>query len=668
MAKPIKKQSELDAQIDDALEGFLDKMGARSRGILSLLIIGLGFYFLIWPARGAWGPFVIPLILVIGQIFIAILFGIVQFVAIFWFLSRTRTYWLMPGETGIGFKDYKGNPEIIDAAREIVILLRGVKEFKQMGGEHIRGLLLVGPPGTGKSYLAQAISTEANLPFGYLSAPSLTSMFMGVGTMKVMFLYRKARKMARKYGACILFIDEIDAVGGSRGGRSGLGMMGGLSAGGFMGAGAGILNELLMQMDPPPADQTRKAKILRWLGVRRKKADMPPVLTIAATNLVQVLDPALLRPGRFDRKIRIEAPSAAGRREVIEYYLAKVHHDPNIDIERMVNDTPDYTPVAIKYVINEAVVHAHFAGRDAITYEDFTRARDTHEYGIRQPVKSLSLVDKRRIAYHEAGHTIAQLEYAPITRERFTKVTLMRYGNFGANVGGFSATRPMEERGVSGAEELLASIKISLASRAAEEIFLGTRLNGVFGDFQNATREVAEYLFLCGMGDTLVNPFAFNIDQMGLGGKMLERVEAVLQQCYADVKALVERRRVEAEAIAEALFQRDELNAQDVDEILTELRRSGMVTGPTPAEANSTIIEGEYVITDIAEQLKLVSLPPHMHIQLVKRAFPGMWSGEPPIIEGNKFEGVEPPQEDPMQPTNMMTGEEDGEEGSSPQS
>ncbi len=157
------------------------------------------------------------------QLLLAMLFMIIQFVALFWFLARGRTYWILPGETGTNWDDYRGNPEIVENARRIVTLLKGVKEFKEMGGEAIRGLLLCGPPGTGKSYLAQVIANEAQVPFAYASAPSFQNMFFGVGNLKVMGLYKKARKLANMYGACIIFIDEIDAIGMSRQGGGGAG-------------------------------------------------------------------------------------------------------------------------------------------------------------------------------------------------------------------------------------------------------------------------------------------------------------------------------------------------------------------------------------------------------------------------------------------------------------
>ncbi|HEX5692434.1 MAG TPA: AAA family ATPase, partial [Roseiflexaceae bacterium] len=327
------------------------------------------------------------------------------------------------------------NPEVLEAATRIVTLLKGVKEFKSMGGEVTRGVLLLGPPGTGKSYLAQAISTEAGVPFGYLSAPSLTSVWMGMGNIKVMRLYTKARKLAKEYGACILFIDEIDAIGGARSASMAGGAMGGMSPAnrnnvmmggmGGMGGNSGLLNELLLQMDPPPHESGVIKKALRWLGLRRKRAEMPAVLTMGATNMAETLDAALLRPGRFDRKIAVDLPDADGRKEIIQYYLSKVKHEP-MPIDRMVSDTITYTPVAIKFVINEATIHAHFDGRQAINYWDFTRAREGHDWGLKQPIRGMSYEERRRLAYHEAGHAYAAVKL--LYKWRLSKVTIIRHG------------------------------------------------------------------------------------------------------------------------------------------------------------------------------------------------------------------------------------------------
>jgi ATP-dependent Zn protease len=495
-----------------------------------------------------------------------------QFFLMYFFMARTRIYWVKPGETGISFKDYQGNPEVLEAARRVVTLLKGAKEFKQMGGEVTRGILLVGPPGTGKSYLAQAISTEAGVPFGYLSAPSLQSAWMGMGNIKVMNLYRKARRFAREYGACILFIDEIDAIGGARsasmaGGAAGMDanpQSGGrnnvmMGMGGNMGGGSGILNELLLQMDPPPQD-TWWGKLLRMVHMRRKKTEMPPVLTMGATNMAESLDAALLRPGRFDRKISVEAPDADGRREVIEYYLGKVKHEP-MPLNRMVSDTIGYTPVAIKYCINEATIHAHFDNRAAINYWDFTQAREMHEWGLKQPIRSMSYEERRRIAYHEAGHAYAMVKL--LKKERLTKVTIVRHGS----ALGFAAWKPEEEIHTRTKDELLDRIKISVASRAAEELFLNIQMSGVTGDLQQATYQAAMMVGAYGMDESYFSYLLFGLQ--GLSAPDIKpRIEAILKTQYNEVKQLIENNREAVIAVAEALILRNELTDIDVKEIL----------------------------------------------------------------------------------------------------
>ncbi|MUT64817.1 AAA family ATPase [Paenibacillus sp. NEAU-GSW1] len=519
--------------------------------LVVLVIIGV----LVWQGGPTTWGILISLAGLLFQLLFAVLFIIIQFVALFWFLARGRTYWVLPGETGATWDDYRGNPEIVENAKRIVTLLRGVKEFKQMGGEAIRGLLLCGPPGTGKSYLAQVIANEAQVPFAYASAPSFQNMFFGVGNLKVMRIYKKARKLAKIYGACIIFIDEVDAIGMSR--QAGGGMGGGMFG---MGGGSGLLNELLLQMDPPNLDATKFAKLLRTLGLRRKKAERPAVLTIAATNLPDVLDQALLRPGRFDRKLWVDSPDYDGRVDVFEYYLKKVKREPELTPEKAALDTIGYSPAQIKHIVNEAVVLAHQRGAQLISYEDFRAAMETYEWGLKQPLRSMSQDEKRNVAYHESGHAVAQYLLKP--HERVWKVTIIRRGD----ALGLAATKPTHERYNRSDSEILAAIQVCLAARAVEEEFLGKKLNGVTSDLRQATEMAGAYLGMVGMGDELFSWLATGSRADALRA-LRPKINELLKDQMEQVKKLVKDHGDFVHAIAEQLLLRGDLTGEEIDEI-----------------------------------------------------------------------------------------------------
>jgi len=564
------------------------------RGILIYALISGGLVYGLMFAQ----EITVGVLVFLAQMLMAIMFMIVQFVALFMFLGRGRVYWVQPGETGVTFKDYRGNDQVLEVARRVVTLLKGVREFKRMGGEITRGLLLEGPPGTGKSYLAQVIANEAELPFAYASAPGFQNMFFGVGNLRVMMLYGKARKMARKYGACIIFIDEIDAIGMARAGNTGGGMMmGGLFGGG---GGMGLLNELLLQMDPPNFDNGWSARLLRALGLKKGRALPPPVLTIGATNLASALDTALLRPGRFDRKIHVDKPDYEGRIDILEYYLAKVRHE-EMPVDRMSNDTIDYTPVAIKFVINEAVIHAHFDGRDAITYADFTRARENHEWGLREPIRGMTKEDRRRIAYHEAGHAIAQAKLVPW--ERVVKVTIVRHGE----ALGFMAPKPKEEKHMLTREELLADIQVTIAARAAEELFLGTQTQGVGGDFAYATARVFNMISYWGMDGSFYSTGPFGAGVSATDPRTRRRIDQILDQEYRKAKALLVEYSGAMHDLAQMLLEHDEVDGQDVealvkkyDDMLAEERRTKALPAPEPMLVGARRIPEPYRYRGVA--------------------------------------------------------------------
>jgi cell division protease FtsH len=547
--------------------GVLGFIGRHWRGILLWVLVAIGFW---WSLATFGAPTVLSILFMIFatlfQLAFAILFVLIQFVALFWFLGRGRVYWIMPGgETGISFKDYRGNEQVLEVSARVVTLLRGVRDFKRMGGEVSRGLLLIGPPGTGKTYLAQAIATEAGVPFAYASAPGFQNMFMGVGNLRITMLYAKARRLARRYGSAIIFIDEIDAVGTAR--TSQMGGGGGMMGGMFGGGGMGMLNTLLLEMDPPNVDTSWKARVLRRLGLRRGRMVQPVVLTIGATNISEVLDQALLRPGRFDRKITIDPPDFDGRKDVIQYYVDKVRHDPNIDLDKIAADTVGYTPVSIKYLINEAAVVAHFEGRDFISYQDFSQARETNEWGLRQPIRSMSEKERRRLAYHETGHALAMALLQP--ENQLYKVTIIRYGR----ALGLAASTPLEERYTQTREEVLSEIKVALASRAAEELFLGTGLTGVTSDLQQATRLAMGYFGYYGMGNSFYSYLAMPSGLGGIDPDTKRRIEALLDEQYREVKQLLAEHADEVHIIAKRLLDELELHGEDVKEIL-ETQRS----------------------------------------------------------------------------------------------
>lgn len=513
---------------------------------------------LLWAGGPTSWNIALTIVGIVMQLLFAIMFMIIQFVALFWFLARGRTYWILPGETGATWDDYRGNPEIVENAKRIVTLLKGVKEFKEMGGEAIRGLLLCGPPGTGKSYLAQVIANEAQVPFAYASAPSFQNMFFGVGNLKVMGLYKKTRKLATVYGACIIFIDEIDAIGMSRqAGAGGGGMFG-------MGGGSGLLNELLLQMDPPNIDNSKISKMLRSLGLRRKKAERPAVLTVAATNLPDVLDSALLRPGRFDRQLWVDTPDYDGRVDVFQYYLRKVKRDSTLTPEAAALDTVGYSPAQIKHIVNESLVIAHQRGAQEASYEDFRAAMETYEWGLKQPLRSMRDDEKRNVAYHEAGHAVAQYLLKP--HDRVWKVTIIRRG--GAL--GLAATKPTHERYNRSDSEILAEIQVCLAARAVEEVFLGKKLNGVTSDLQQATEMAGAYLGMVGMGDELFSWLATGSRADALKA-LRPKINELLKDQMLQVKNLVREHTDFVHSIAEELLKQGDLTGEEIEQIYVRL-------------------------------------------------------------------------------------------------
>jgi len=521
-----------------------------------------------------------------GRLVFVVMFIIIQFVAMFWFLGRSRSYDIYPDRTtkGLTYDDYPGQPELLERAKQIVGLLQGVRKFEAMGGEPLSGLLLEGPPGTGKTRLAQVMSTEAGVPFFYIDGSSMMSMFMGMGAFKVMRFYGKARKAAKEYGAAIIFIDEIDSIGGSRGmvsGSPGVGeqpdrgifgiMVGGMAGGG----GMGLLSTLLVEMDGFKLEHGARAKRreffwkLGHLHLIILGRPVPPtpnpakaVLTVGATNRVAVLDPALLRPGRFDKRIRVDRPTAEGRKAIIQYYLDQMAHDDTIDPDRLTRDMIMMTPAAINHVLNDALRVALFDGREKMSYEDILQSTAEHLVGLRQPMPQRLEEDRVKTAYHEAGHAV--VEHALRRhKSRIMRLTIVRYGS----AQGHMSPRPIHDRPETSVSktDLETSICISFAGRAAEEVFLGDITLGAGGDLRSV------------MGTLLRMADSSMLDDYYIGflnnNKLEEAPESVKQkfdELYQRTVDLIERYRDVTEALTAALLEKEELTGDEVEEILEQ--------------------------------------------------------------------------------------------------
>ena len=545
-----------------------------------VIVVFLGL-FLFNESFATWvltqvAPFLIRIVFTLS-------FAIGQFVLIFWFLGRARMYTIWPGQTseGITFADYRGQPELLEQAKQVVKLLRGVRVFEEAGGEPLNGLLLEGPPGTGKTWLAQAISTEAGVPFFYLDASSMQSMFIGIGPLKVMNLYRKARNAAKDYGASIIFIDEIDAIG-SRGGVTGKTETDQIQGAGFsrdrlpifMGmGGSGLLSTMLVEMDGFSVEHGWMARKRTWFyrNILRRKPPKPErrVLTIGATNRIGALDPAMLRPGRFDKKVRVDAPDMEGRRDIIEYYLSKMAHDESMDPVVLASETPYYTPADIKYLLNEALRYALFDGRTYITYRDFRLAQPEHEYGLRSPIKNMAKEDKYRLAAHEAGHAIAFRLYKPTYR--IARITIIRQGGAHGYVKAFPALEEFDY--INTYEQLMDSLRVSIGGKAGEMEFVGeyAQTLGVgtgWGDSSDfgQIRWVLWKMANAGMFGSL----GANFQGTNYSPEVTEMMEELFRTVLDEVRIAFRVHRDMGEALIKLLMEKDELLADEVEEFFDQ--------------------------------------------------------------------------------------------------
>jgi len=568
--------------------------GQVLNGLLILLYVLLGLYFLyiqlrvfIWAAAGkptrfffgilGWAalnglvywavinPEVLNLILVVLSFALRIVFAIsyvvIQFVAIFWFMARSRVETIRPGDPKqVTFDDYKGQPNLLKMVRQWISLLSDRAQFQKMGGQFINGLLLYGEPGTGKTLLAKAMAGEAGIAFISIEGSGFQAMFIGVDVLKMVRFISQARKLAREYGTCIAYIDEIDAVGASRGNVMGGqgGMMGGM--GGMMGGGRGALTRLLYEMDGINELRGWEKLRARWYQLRKKP--VPPrdwhILFMGSTNRPDVLDPALTRPGRFDRTVVVNKPDRGGRREIVKYYLNKIRTDESVDIEAIVSDTAWATPARIMSAITkDAVRLALFDNRDKVAQHDIELAFQEQAMGLENPIEEMEEDQRRQVAYHEAGHAVIQYYLRP--DERIVRVSIVRR----SEALGYVLPVPNYDIYSLPLRTFVADILVSMGGHVATKLFLGEYWTGATGDFQSVRGRLWQLAHYGYFGPPLDTQIGLSPDKekMKIVSKFWGRLEE-------QTTMLLTKHSAEVHAVAQALLDRNDLTGRQCIEVI----------------------------------------------------------------------------------------------------
>lgn len=571
----------------------------RAAWILAIYLFAAWLFMGLSPSQSISDPELVisqlrPFML---QAMILVFFIILQFGAMFWFLSRGNDYVIYPNEYDTSFDDVRGQPAAVESTQEVLRVFEGFKDFKQMGGYPPHGILFEGPPGTGKTLMAKAIAGASGVPFLFATGSGFAAMFVGIGNLKVRRLFKKARVMSDKYGGSVIFIDEIDAVG-SRGGvttdRSSDPSTHRIIMGGMgMGGGMGVINELLVQMDGFTVPRGLWRHIRRIAFRAKPKVPFYNILVIGATNRAATLDAALVRPGRFDRKIHVGLPDAEGRQDILEYYLAKVRHEP-IDYPKLSRMTVGYSPASLKNIVNEALLFALQDGRDALRWDDLWQAKLSEEIGLKQPVK-YSPREKAMVAVHEGAHAVAS--YALEREELQIQVITIQKRESAL---GLVSTQEIEEMFLRTQKQLLARIQVSLAGLVAEEIWYGQTTSGPSSDLVNATRNAAAYVGVYGMGRSLISAAASGpgpygeVDPIGVvlsDGDRRREVDAILNDCRDNVRNLLLKKRHVVEGVRDALLEREELVGDEIEVLMAELGEREPIEVPSTPQGDGLAFE-----------------------------------------------------------------------------
>jgi cell division protease FtsH len=480
-----------------------------------------------------------------------------------------------PEELDTRLADVKGSAVVVEEVVKTLNLFLAHRTFKErMGGTPRRAVLFEGPPGTGKTYIAKAMAAEAGVPFLFVSSSAFQSMYYGQTNRKIRSFFKALRAHARREGGAIGFIEEIDAIGASR-----AGMGPGTGREGI----SGVVNELLIQLqsfDQPPAGARMLGSLVdlvnRWLPRSRRLRKPSPtpanILVIGATNRAGDLDPALLRPGRFDRTITVDLPGRGGRREILDYYLERKAHDAELNDpalrDSLAAATHGYSPVMLEHLLDEALVWALRRGAERLSWDDIQKAKMTSELGLAQPV---TYAEKERvtIATHEAGHATVAWLVAP---ERNLEVLSIIKRSSAL---GLLAHSEAEERWTKTKAEIEGLIRVAMGGLVAEELFFGDTSSGVSGDLQAATEAAAQMVGSFGMAGSLISldavrsPGSPNIVAKVLADETCrERVDAILDAAREDVRVILSRYRYLVEALRDALLEHEELIGEQITGVL----------------------------------------------------------------------------------------------------
>jgi cell division protease FtsH len=454
--------------------------------------------------------------------------------------GKSRAKMMSQDKNKVTFKDVAGVEEAKDEVQEIVEFLKDPKKFQRLGGKIPKGVLMTGPPGTGKTLLAKAIAGEADVPFFSISGSDFVEMFVGVGASRVRDMFEQGKKNA----PCLIFIDEIDAVGRHRG----HGMGGGHDE------REQTLNALLVEMD----------------GFDTQEG----IIIIAATNRADVLDPALLRPGRFDRQVTVNLPDVKGREEILRVHARKVKLAESADLSKIARGTPGFSGAELANLLNEAALLAARKNLKAITSPELEEARDKVRWGRERRSMALSEKEKENTAYHEAGHAIL-IELLEHTSP-LHKVTIIPRGpSLGSTM-----WLPEEDKHNNRKSELLDDLVVAMGGRVAEEIQFGDVTNGASGDIRMASRIARSMVCSWGMSDKLgMIEYGENESAtfMGRGSsnyspdtaqKIDEEVKRLIDESYAHAKAILLKHKDKLDAIAHALLEYETLDGSHIKEIM----------------------------------------------------------------------------------------------------